>query len=756
MFLLIPVILMGQVTVRGRVTDAQTGDVLAGANIQSVTTGQGVSSDTEGKFQLDLPDSKVQIRVTYLGYSTELKWINTHKRDQFFEILMTPTAISTSAVLVTATKTRKRIAEIPGRTEWLSSKQLEAIPMAQADDFLRTIPGIQVSREHGLLDHSSTVSMRGLGGDQQGRYLVLLDGVPMNKADGGSVNWNSINSIEISQIEVAKGPGSSLYGGNAMGGVINYIRKTPVRPLEGSGQVEYGSMNTMRGKFTAGGNPKLGNKGFYWNIQGFGSKSDGYNQTPIEARDSTTIAGSMKEWGGGARFGYRINNHHKIEINSGYWRDRRGSGTKILAETGTYFSHAVLDKSIKYTGNVSKAAWSVIAYHTGEDYSRLNESIKATGNSFVYSSYSVTSNRNDMGLQLHTDYNSGRNLVSFGAELKEGSVFGQDIYTTSTDTVTNKGKMRNVALYMQDQVSLISEHLVLVAGIRWDASTFYDGGFYISSPTSATSILSKLQNLELGSNNWSEFSPKLALKYTTSSGFSGYLSYGHGFRPSILDDMCRSGFIRGGFKRANPYLGPENLNSFETGGDLMIGKRTKLSVSGYYSMGKDFIYLVSSGDSILQGTKKKPLIEARNISGVRIMGIESSLNMDLGKSTTGYVQYTYTHSQITDYLPLTGLANLKGKHLIYVPNHQISAGLIWRNRWLSTSVQCSWLSEQWMDDVNTVSIPGYLKVDARIWTDLGNFRIYINGQNLNNVVYLEGHGLQSMGRYLSLGLSYRF
>lgn len=754
--LLIPAMVLGQTTLRGRVTDVQTGAPLSGANIRIVSTGNGTSTDGQGMFQLSLPESKSQIRITYLGYSPEMRWIHEKAIDKAVEIALTPTAFNTNAIVVTATKTKKRVTEVPGRTEWLSAKQLEAIPISQSDDYLRTITGIHVSREHGILDHSSTVSMRGLGGDQQGRYLVLLDGVPMNKADGGSVNWNSINTEDISQIEVAKGPGSSLYGGNAMGGVINYIRKMPVRPFEGSAQLEYGSMNTMRGRFNAGGQPNIENKGLYWNIQGFGSSSDGYNQTPVEIRDSTTVAGSMKEWGGGVRLGYRINTHHKIEINSGYWWDRRGSGTKIFVDTGTYFSHGVLDHSIKYTGNAGQTNWSVMAYSTGEDYSRLNESIKASGSSFTYTSYSVTSRRNDEGVQLHADQHLGWNLLSVGADLKQGSVFGQDLYTTSTDTVTNNGKMRNLAFYLQDQITLVKEHLFLVGGIRWDQSSFFDGGFYISSPTSATSILSNLQNLEPETNTWSEFSPKLALQYSNGQGISGYLSYGHGFRPSILDDMCRSGFIRGGFKRANPYLGPESLNNFETGGDLMIGKKAKLSVSGYYSIGEDFIYMVSTGDSILQGSKKKPLIEARNISGVRIMGLESSFKMDLGKDLSGYIQYACTNSGITNYEPEVGLANLEGKKLIYVPNHQVSGGLIWRNRRVNMSVQGTWLSEQWMDDVNTVSIPAYFKLDARIWTDISGFRIFVNGLNLNNSVYLEGHGMLSLGRYISAGVSYRF
>ncbi len=748
---------IGQMVIRGIVMDAQNGQALSGANIQDSRTGKGTAAATDGKFTLDLgSDKQTTLRISFLGYEPEELSVNKKSGASLIEIKLSPTSINSNAVVVTGTKNQRRIREIPGRTEWLTAKQLEAIPATQADDYLRTLPGIQVSREHGILDHNSTVSMRGLGGSQQGRYLVLMDGVPMNKADGGSVNWNSINTDDIMQVEVAKGPGSSLYGGNAMGGVMNYIRRKPSTPLEGSAHVEYGSLNTRRGRFSIGGNPASLDNKFYWSVQGFGALSDGYNQVPEADRDSTDVAGGLQEWGGGIRAGYRINKNHQVEISSGYWSDRRGSGTKIFSETGTFFGHQVWDNSVKYTGRAGKTNWSAVGYITDEDYERLNESIKPKGNSYTYTSYSVTSDRKDKGIMLHADHRAGINLISVGGDYKDGSVLGKDVYTTSSDVVNNMGKLRSFSAYIQDQLTVINEKLFLVGGLRYDRAVFYDGAFFVTDPTSATSILGELQKLELEKNVWSELSPKLALKYSSPAGIGAYISYGHGFRPSILDDMCRSGFISGGFKRANPYLGPEKLNNFEIGADIPFLKRLNFSASAYYSMGKDFIYLVSSGDSILQGTKLKPLLEAQNISGVRIMGMETSLRAELGNGLTGYLNYAYTNALVSDYQPTFGKADLKGKVLVYVPEHQVSAGMTWRNRWVNLHVQGSWLSEQWMDDVNTVSIPAFFKLDARIWKEYRGFQVFINGQNLTNTVYLEGHGLLSLGRFITGGIGYQF
>lgn len=92
----------------------------------------------------------------------------------------------------------------------------------------------------------TNVSIRGLAGDEQGRTLVLFDGIPINTSDEGSVNWNSIHIDNVQRIEVFKGPGSSLYGNSAMGGVINIISKRPVSPFSLNTSGSYGSLNTWK------------------------------------------------------------------------------------------------------------------------------------------------------------------------------------------------------------------------------------------------------------------------------------------------------------------------------------------------------------------------------------------------------------------------------------------------------------------------------------------------------------------------------
>lgn len=738
--------------VNGKVIHADDPTPLAGAHVTLVSAAQTVVTDAAGNFIFEsVPEGRDMLRVQFVGFATQTMRISDNSRD--LVIGLEPAPVNSDAVVITGTRTRKSVGSVPGRTEWMNRAMLRSLPALQMDEYLAAMPGLQVSRDHGLLSHSSTVSMRGLGGDQQGRYLVLLNGAPMNKADGGSVNWNSINPLSVRQVEVAKGPMSSLYGGHAMGGAINLIERMPHDKLEGEVMAEYGTMNTLKTAAWLGGQLNEDGTGLYWAIDGFLNKSDGYIFTPEEERDSTVIASWMNEWKGKARVGYRINTRHTIELSSGYWDDKRGSGNRIFSESGTYFGHKVWRSDLNYRMQYDQLHLQVNLFNSDENYIRLNESIRGTIGDYTYTAYDVTSTRTDRGGHLHGDYRLGIQTLSAGMELKQGSVYGLDIYNTSTDIVTNKGKMNTLAGYIQDDISLVKEKLNVVVGLRFDQARFFDGGFTLTDPTSATSILADLENPELDEYTWSAVSPKAAIKYRFNSRTNLYLSYGYGFRPSVLDDLCRSGFVRGGFKKANPNLDPEKVNNYEGGFDLGLGDGFKLTGSGYYTRGKDFIYLVSTGEFIRMGTRERPVKEARNISDVETYGAEMAAWYQTQIGIQAWVSYAWNQSQILDFDDPDN-TDLIGKALIYNPEHMIKSGLSWINPWVNLTLQANWTSAQWMDDLNEESIPAHLKIHARIWKQFGQAEVFVSGNNLTDVVYLEGHGQLSLGRFLSGGVKF--
>ena len=154
---------------------------------------------------------------------------NALKKDQTLE-----------PIVVTATRTEKSLADVPAAVSVVTSQDIESRNIQKVDEAVDLVPGVFDKRSKGL-DTTGFVIMRGI--PSQVRNLVLLDGEPLNNGYTGLVNWNSLNPEDIARIEVARGPFSSLYGGNAMGGVINIITKTP-QQREVTIKSGYGSDNT--------------------------------------------------------------------------------------------------------------------------------------------------------------------------------------------------------------------------------------------------------------------------------------------------------------------------------------------------------------------------------------------------------------------------------------------------------------------------------------------------------------------------------
>ncbi|HTA77153.1 MAG TPA: TonB-dependent receptor plug domain-containing protein, partial [bacterium] len=130
-----------------------------------------------------------------------------------------------NAVVVTGTKTKLKVLDSPAQVEVITQSDIQDKDVDYFDDALGTISGVEVSRnaEGG---QSVTVIQRGIPGYDNN--LVAVDGFPFNQAYNERVFWNRIPTPLVDHVEVAEGPFSSLYGKDAVGGVINVITKVPV------------------------------------------------------------------------------------------------------------------------------------------------------------------------------------------------------------------------------------------------------------------------------------------------------------------------------------------------------------------------------------------------------------------------------------------------------------------------------------------------------------------------------------------------
>jgi len=128
-------------------------------------------------------------------------------------------------IVVTATKTEKAIEDVPASVSVVTKEEIEKRNIFALDEALNILPGVFNRRGKGLMDTLANVGLRGFPG--QDRTLILMDGITLNNAYTGAVQWGSLSLEDVERIEVVRGPFSSLYGGYAMGGVVNIITKMP-------------------------------------------------------------------------------------------------------------------------------------------------------------------------------------------------------------------------------------------------------------------------------------------------------------------------------------------------------------------------------------------------------------------------------------------------------------------------------------------------------------------------------------------------
>jgi outer membrane receptor protein involved in Fe transport len=656
---------------------------------------------------------------------------------------------------VTATRTVRKSEEIPVRLNSITSTEIDKLPAFSSDGLLELIPGANIDRSNGIFSKNASITLRGLNGTP--RTLVLLDGVPLNKADGGGINWNRVIPDYLDRVEVSKGPTSSVYGGNAMGGVINLVTSRPAAKFQGQLKTFAGSYGTIGGLFTVGGKTGTGLKGFYYQVNGFYRQGSGYIIVPESTRDSMDVKTSLKEFLVSGKVGYQFGNKNYTEIEYSHYNDKRGDGFRVSEPDGGYNEYPTDAFRITSNNKFGRFSLLVSAFYQDEFYHRLAESLAAKkGNK--YSMYKTDSRRIDQGFWSNLTY-YGKNGMSYtlGIDLKSGSVDGSDTYYTSTDVLTNKGTMDFFALFGEYEWHTLKQKLIIMAGLRFDMARFHDGSFVISEPTSLTSFMS-LYPAVFSDQDWHAVSPKIGLKYMFSNIINVYVLYARGFRPPMLDDMCKNGNVTKGFKLANPQLKPETIDNYEAGCDWRPFAGVVFRPSVYYSVGQDFQYFINTGDSInTGGDKDKPIIRRQNVSRVRILGAEASMQWQVFKRVTLMASYAFNDSRITKFSSPEGDKDLSGKFIMEVPRNQLSAGLFWNNRIVQTSLTYIYRDDQWGDDENTQVTPGYSLFDLKIGhTFFKQVNVNCIIQDIFNTRFFDSKGNLSPGRFFMLNLAYRF
>src|SRR5450759_1253243 len=277
-FLFISSIIFSQgVILSGYVTGSDSTSV-TGATITLKGTTFGTVTDKKGFYKIDkIKPGTYTLRVSYIGFETLEKTVDILKPDTRADFFIKESNIDLNEVVVTGTKSEKTLKNVPVLTQVISARKMLELGITNVTDALATmVPGLNVSHNGTLV----TVTLQGM----DAKYvLFLIDGERIAGEVDGDINYSMLNLQDIDHIEIIKGASSSLYGSNAIGGVINIITKKINEPFDAKFYSRYSKYNELY----SGGSIAL-KKGIIGSRTSINfSRTDGYDVTPETPHDWT-------------------------------------------------------------------------------------------------------------------------------------------------------------------------------------------------------------------------------------------------------------------------------------------------------------------------------------------------------------------------------------------------------------------------------------------------------------------------------------
>lgn len=225
LYFLLPIGTQAQNYLKLTIQDSLTHEALIGVVIHVVGTNQGAISNLKGEVELKSKLSfPIEINCDYTGY--EAKKILIKSADNYRIIFLAPKENKIDEVQVVSTRTNARIEDLPTKVEVLGMEEMDeeaTIVPGNIGSILGDLAVITVQRTNPI-NGNDAVRMQGL----DYKYTqILRDGMPMYDGFSGSLGILAIPPLDLKQVEIIKGSSSILYGGGAIGGLINFISRTP-------------------------------------------------------------------------------------------------------------------------------------------------------------------------------------------------------------------------------------------------------------------------------------------------------------------------------------------------------------------------------------------------------------------------------------------------------------------------------------------------------------------------------------------------
>lgn len=307
----------GLVAQKGSISGSVRGkheEAIEAATLIVKNTTLGTVTDRNGLYRINnINPGTYIIRVSLVGYETLEKTITLTEGENHADFYLAEANINLNEVVVTGTRSEKALKNVPVITQVINARRMLDLGITTVTGALQSmVPGLDISQ----FGTRATVTLQGM----DAKYvLFLVDGERIAGEVSGDIDYSMLNMENVERIEIIKGASSSLYGSNAIGGVINIITKKIDEPFNARLYSRYSKFN----EFTTGGGISF-RKGISGSLTSFNfSSNDGYDNTPE----------SPYEWTQNPYTSFSVN--QKFEITPsyrfsltpyfGYYRFERGN-----------------------------------------------------------------------------------------------------------------------------------------------------------------------------------------------------------------------------------------------------------------------------------------------------------------------------------------------------------------------------------------------------------------------------------------------
>lgn len=732
------------VTVKGKVTDNQS-TPLGNAEVKVLDRDETTYTDKAGNFEITVnKNGHSGIAVSLAGYTTV--WKTAPASADALIIVLQQGSRQLKEVTVTARKNYEQSQEVPISLSVFDRQYIKDARLHNLRELTAIVPNLYSANPG---DGRNVTSIRGIATTSYDQTVATyIDGV-----NQFSLDTYIPQLLDVERIEVLRGPQGTLYGRNAMAGVINVITRQPSNYTKGFAEVEFGRFGERRLEF---GVQTPVAKNLFMGLSGLISGTDGYyknlyNSTHYDL-NSTVLGNYYLKYYPSADWALTLNLKGSANRNNGAFT-LAGSVDDALSKPYTVNQNSIT----KMIDNTYNASFSAV--HTGSavdfssstayQYNKRYYTVPIDGDFSPMDIFAVDNNfggawnknealtqefilRSHQAADRKFNFTTGSYLFYQNNPVKQGSDYGADgaIYgapANSSTVATNKQTGAGVAFFGNVSYALTTQ-LTVNAGIRYDYEHKHndiEGEFHMGDFTQVT------QADTAASANFHALSPSAGLAYAINDNHRLFFNYSRGFRAGGISQL-------GADPNQIPLLAyqPEYSNSFElTTKNTFFNDRLKVNATVFYTRVTNAqVPTVILPDAITI---------VRNTGKLRSRGAELELTAVLNKNFELEHALGLTNAVFTDLnLASDNSQSLTGKHQVYTPDATVMfalryGGNISKTLRLTGRAEWKYTGDQCFDLQNQIEQKGYSLLKARIGVATKTYGIYLWANNLTNKKYID-------------------